>query len=75
MSMIIALPESLEPRVREAVTALGLGSAEEYVRNLVIADLERREIDRRLIESLDSGPGVVADKAFWDDLKRRSGVL
>ena len=69
--MTIALPESLAPHVREIATERGYGSADDYVRELILADMKRHEIDRLLIKSLDSGPPVVADKAFWEERKRR----
>ncbi len=85
--MNIALPESLEPLVMRRVEEGGYASAEDYVRDLILADGEttpewqrltdegRREVERvnkMLLQSLDSGPPVVADEAYWDDLKRRA---
>ncbi len=84
--MNIALPESLEPLVRRRVEEGGYASAEEYVRELILADQEpsadwqnlsdseRQEVERinwLLLKSLDSGPPVVADDAFWEGMKQR----
>jgi antitoxin ParD1/3/4 len=84
--MDIALPESLERLVRRRVEEGGYASAEEYVRDLILADQEptsdwqdlseseRQEVERinRLLpNSLDSGPPVVADDAFWEGIKQR----
>lgn len=84
--MNIALPESLEPLVRRRVEEGGYASADEYIGDLILADQEpttdwqnlsnseRQEVERinrLLLKSLDSGPPVVADEAFWEGLKRR----
>jgi antitoxin ParD1/3/4 len=85
--MNIALPESLEPLVRRRVEEGGYASAEDYVRDLILADqewrasdghiltdAERREVERinkLLIEALDSGPRSVADDAYWEAKKQR----
>ena len=84
--MNIVLPESLEPLVRRRVEEGGFASIEEYVRNLILADQEPttdwqelsdseqhevERINRLLVDSLDSGPPVVADDAFWENMKQR----
>ena len=84
--MNIALPESLEPLVRRRVEEGGYASAEEYVQALIQADGKRdlgwegltdgvrREVQRigdLLEKSLDSGPGVVADEAYWEAKRQR----
>ncbi len=82
--MNIALPESLESLVRRRVEEGGFASAEEYVRDLILADQEptadwqnlsdseRQEVERinqLLLKSLDSGPPLVADDAFWSRIR------
>ncbi len=84
--MNIALPESLEPLVRRRVVEGGFACAEDYVRDLILADqeptadwqelgdMERQEVERingLLLKSLGSGPPVVADDAFWECMKQR----
>ena len=69
--MDITLPEALEPIVRRRVEEGGYASAEEYIRDLILADgqppqewqrltdQERAEaewIDQQLLKSPDSGP-------------------
>ena len=67
--MNIALPESLG---REIATARVYGSADEsYVRELVLADMKRHEVDQALIKSPDSGPSVLADEALREERRRR----
>jgi Arc/MetJ-type ribon-helix-helix transcriptional regulator len=68
--MDITLPESLEPIVRKL--APEFESIDDYVHELIRADLKRREVDGLLIKSLDSGPPVVADEAFWEERRRRA---
>ena len=84
--MRIALPESLEPIVRQRVEEGGYDSAEEYVRALILADQEpnpewqsltdeeRQEvarINKMLLMSLDSGPPLEADEAYWEAKRQR----
>lgn len=84
--MNINLPHSLVAVVQRRVEERGYSSAEEYVCDLILADQEpdaawlslsdsEREsaerINALLLKSLDSGPPVVADEAFWDGMKRR----
>jgi Arc/MetJ-type ribon-helix-helix transcriptional regulator len=85
--MDITLPEALEPIVQRRVKEGGYVSAEEYLRDLILADdepppewqkltdQERAEverIDQQLLKSLDSGPPIVVDDAYWEKLKRRA---
>jgi Arc/MetJ-type ribon-helix-helix transcriptional regulator len=79
----IHLPESLMVLVRERVAMGGYASPVEYIAALIEADMtteeplgltdeERKRIGDIVLERLDSGqPGIVADEAFWDALKRR----
>jgi Arc/MetJ-type ribon-helix-helix transcriptional regulator len=76
--MNIALNESLEEVVRRRAEAAGYSSPDAYVEAVIRADLERTgeavpetypelspETQAAIREGLDSGPGVVADEAFW----------
>jgi Arc/MetJ-type ribon-helix-helix transcriptional regulator len=79
----IHLPEPLMALVRQRVAEGGYASPDEYIAALVEADVaddaplgltdeERKRIGDVVLERLDSGqPGIVADEAFWDALKRR----
>jgi hypothetical protein len=84
--MNIVLPESLVPVVQRRAEARGFASAEAYVLALIEADgkpsltwddlteTERREVQRigdLLEKSLDSGPSIVADEAFWEAKRQR----
>jgi len=72
--MNIALPESLEPLVRRRVEEGGYASAEEYVRDLILADQEPKDdeqLERLLLDGVRSGPSVEADEAFWEARRRR----
>jgi antitoxin ParD1/3/4 len=72
--MKIALPESLEPLVRRRVEEGGYASAEEYVRDLILADQEpedAEQLERLLLDGVRSGPSVEADDAFWEERRRR----
>jgi Arc/MetJ-type ribon-helix-helix transcriptional regulator len=85
--MNVALSESLGAIVRRRVEEGGYASPEEYIGALVLADgrpevrwedltdAERQEVERindLLIKSLDSGPPIVADDAYWENLKRKA---
>jgi antitoxin ParD1/3/4 len=72
--MNIALPESLEPLVRRRVEEGGYASAEEYVRDLILADqepAEAEELERLLLDGVRSGPSIEVDDAFWEERRRR----
>ena len=69
--MEITLPESLEPNVRRRVEEGGYASIDEYVRTLIMADLLSPETKALIQVGLDSGPGVVANDAFWEGLRNR----
>jgi antitoxin ParD1/3/4 len=72
--MNIALPESLEPLVRRRVEEGGYASAEEYVRDLILADQEpedAKHLERLLLDGVRSGPSIEVDDAFWEERRRR----
>jgi antitoxin ParD1/3/4 len=71
-SMNISLPEELKAYVEEQ-TARGYSTPSEFVRELIRQDRKRRARERlegALLEGLDSGAPVPADKKFWADLQR-----
>ena len=84
--MNIVLPDDLLPVIQRRAEARGFESPEAYVAALIDADrkqsltwddlteTERREVQRigdLLEKSLDSGPPIVADEAYWEAKKRR----
>jgi antitoxin ParD1/3/4 len=72
-SMNISLPEPLKEWVDSQVAAGGYGTASEYVRHLLREEQQRRlreQIDRSLVESLDSGPSTPMTAADWDHIRR-----
>ena len=73
-SMNVSLPEDLK-RYVEAQTDRGYSTPSEYVRELIRADQKRQakeKLDALLLEGLDSGGSLTADKVFWDDLKQEA---
>jgi antitoxin ParD1/3/4 len=72
-TMNISLPEALREFVEERVTEGSFANASDYVRALIRDDRAKRAqavLESKLLEGLESGPPVVADDAYWDDLKR-----
>lgn len=69
-TMNISLPEELKAFVDEQVAARAYGSASEYVRELLRRERDREHLRALLVEGLESGPGRVADAAFFDGLRR-----
>ena len=82
--MNIVLPEFLVPHVRRRADEGGFESAEAYVLALIeadrkrslewadLSDTEQQEVQRvgdLLEKSLDSGPPVVVDAAFWETMR------
>jgi antitoxin ParD1/3/4 len=71
--MNISLPEPLKEWVDSQVAAGGYGTASEYVRQLLRDEQQRRlrdQIDRTLLESLDSGPSTPMTADDWDRIRR-----
>ncbi len=71
--MNISLPEPLKDWVDSQVAAGGYGTASEYVRHLLREEqrrLLREQIDRALVESLESGPSTPMTAADWDRIRR-----
>jgi antitoxin ParD1/3/4 len=64
-TMNVSLPEELKTFVDERVGTDGYGSTSEYVRDLIRRDRERLHLRRLILEGIDSGPGVVADREFF----------
>jgi antitoxin ParD1/3/4 len=76
-SMNISLPEELKDYV-EQQTRAGYSTPSEFVRQLIREDQKRRNrerLEQLLLEGLDSGQPIPADKKFWSDLKRQAAEL
>ena len=73
--MNISLPEALREYVDERVAEGTFANASDYVRALIREDRLKRAqaiLEAKLLEGLESGPAVVADDAYWEDLKARA---
>ena len=60
------IPETLKAFVDEQVAARGLGSANDYLREL----LDRERLRALILEGANSPVGPVADDAYFEGLKR-----
>lgn len=69
-TMNVSLPDELKVFVDERVVHDGYGSTSEYVRDLIRRDRERGYLRDLVLEGANSGPGVVADTAFFDALRQ-----
>jgi antitoxin ParD1/3/4 len=68
-SLNISISDQTRKAIDHRAAACGFDSAEAYVETLIDLDLqleERGEIDRLLLEGLDSGPPVDATAQWWD---------
>lgn len=73
-SMNISLPKAQRAFVEGCVTTYGYGSASEYFRELIRRDEKQRargELERLLLEGLDSGPAAPFDEKFFERLRER----
>lgn len=69
--MNISLPDSLKSFVDTQVSERGFGTSSEYVRELIRADQDRRQLRELLLQGARSAPGQVADNAYFDGLRQR----
>ena len=73
-TMNIALPSPMKAYVQEQVTEGGYSSASEYIRKLIRDEQERKgrqELERKLLEALESGPATPWTSEDLAELKRR----
>jgi antitoxin ParD1/3/4 len=68
-TMNISLPNDLKAFVDEQVAARGYASTSEYLRELIRRERDRQHLRALLLEGAASGPGVLADDAFFDSLR------
>ena len=69
--MNVSLPDELRSFVDEKVTEGRYGSTSEYVRDLIRRDRDRHRLRALLLEGVMSGPGPVADGAYFAGLRDR----
>lgn len=73
-SMNISLTRDQREYVSERVAEHGYGSASEYMRALIRKDKESRgqeELERKLLEGLDSGPMEPFRPGFFEKLRKK----
>ena len=71
-SVNISLPEPMRQWVEERVSAEGYGTVSEYFRALVREAQQRKareELDRKLIDALDSGESTPMTTADWKHIR------
>jgi antitoxin ParD1/3/4 len=71
-TMNISLPETLREFVDERVAEGDFANASDYVRALIREDRTKRAdswLEAKLLQGLESGPAVIADDKYWEDLK------
>lgn len=69
--MNISLPETLKAFVDDQAAAEGYSSASAYLHALIQREQDVHKFRTLIREGLESGPGVVADEAYFEDLKAR----
>ncbi|MEP6791915.1 MAG: type II toxin-antitoxin system ParD family antitoxin [Ramlibacter sp.] len=70
-TMNISLPDSLKSFVDEQVTERGYGTSSEYVRELIRADQDRRQLRGLLLEGANSAVGEPANTSYFEALRKR----
>ena len=72
-TMNISLPDPLRDFVEEQVKQRGYGTSSEYVRDLIRKDQERTRLRDLLLDGAASQPTGAADRAYFDNLRKRAG--
>ena len=70
-TMNISLPDTLKSFVDQQVSERGFGTSSEYVRELIRADQERRQLRGLLMEGANSAVGEPANTAYFEALRKR----
>jgi antitoxin ParD1/3/4 len=70
-TMNISLPDSLKAFVDNQVTEGGYGTSSEYVRELIRADQDRRQLRTLLLQGATSAPAEVASAKYFTALRQR----
>ena len=73
-SMNVSLPRAQREFVQNRIATGGYGSISEYIRELIRRDEKERardELERKLLQGLDSGPAAPFDKDYFENLRKR----
>lgn len=73
-SLNISLPATMKAWVERQVADGGYATPSEYIRELLREEQKRKlrdEIDRKLLEALESGPARDLTEADWGRIRRR----
>jgi antitoxin ParD1/3/4 len=68
-TMNISLPDELKAFVDEQVSDGAYSTSSEYVRELIRRERDRQRLRRLLLDGAESGPGRVADEAYFAELR------
>lgn len=71
-SMNVSLPRAQKTYVEEQMSRTGCSTVSEYIRRLIHEDQlrqERKLLDRRLIEAMQSGPDVEMTTDDWAEIR------
>lgn len=68
-TMHVSLPEALRAFVEDQVAQRHYGTTSEYIRDLIRRDQNRQDLRNLLSAGAASGPGPVADRRYFDDLR------
>lgn len=68
----ISLSEENRRFVDDQVSTQGLKSASEYLDKVLKNQREIAEFRQKILDGMNSAPGVVADEAFFDKLRDRA---
>jgi antitoxin ParD1/3/4 len=70
-TMNISLPDDMKEFIARETAERGYGTASEYVRDLVRREQDRQKMRALILEGMASGPGPVADDAYFESLRER----
>jgi antitoxin ParD1/3/4 len=76
-TLTITLNEPLKTFVLEQAAAAGYPQPADYVSALIDAERRRKaqsELESLLVEGIESGPSVEADKDYWTESRRKLGL-
>ena len=70
-TMNISLPDVMKSFIDDQVSDQGFGTSSEYIRALVRQEQQKAKLREMLLEGLNSGPGEVADAAYFERQRER----
>lgn len=71
-TMNISLTDELKQFVDEQVAAKSYTSTSEYLRELIRRQRDVEQFRKLIDEGINSGPGIVADDAYFERLRARA---